>query len=57
MKARHSHRAERVVRFDPEQIESETDFVVDWEETDPEAEDIDARETALLAYGGYAHDD
>ncbi len=57
MKARPSHRAERAVRFDPEKIESETDFVVDWEETDPDLEDIDARETALLAYGGYAHED
>lgn len=57
MKARHSHRVERVVRFDPERIESEPDFVVDWEETDPEIEDIDARETAMLAFGGYARDE
>ena len=29
MKARHTHRTERVLRFDPRQIESESDFVVD----------------------------
>jgi hypothetical protein len=57
MKGRHAHRVERVVRFDPKTVESETDFVVDWEETDPELEDMDARETALLAYGTCAHDD
>ena len=57
MKARHAHRAERLVRFDPEALESETDFYVDWEETDPDIEDMDARETAALAYGGYAHDE
>lgn len=49
MRARHAMRAERAARFDPQQIESETDFVVDWEESDPEIEDIDARETAQLA--------
>lgn len=57
MKARHPQRAERRVQFDPEQAESETDFVVDWEETDPELEDMDARETALLAYGEHAPED
>ncbi|HWI13254.1 MAG TPA: hypothetical protein VNT02_03340 [Burkholderiales bacterium] len=57
MKARHAMRAERPVRFDPQQIESETDFVVDWEESDPEIEDIDARETAQLAFGDRVEED
>ena len=57
MKARHTHRTERVLRFDPKQIESESDFVVDWDETDPEIEDIDAREAAQFEFGGHASDD
>jgi len=57
MKARHAMRAERQVRFDPKQVESETDFVVDWEESDPEIEDIDARETAQLAFGDRVEED
>ncbi len=58
MKARHAMRVERQ-RFDPAKIEaeSETDFVVDWEETDPELEAMDAREAALLACGGHANED
>jgi hypothetical protein len=57
MKPRHTHRAERAVRFDPRQVESETEFVVDWEETDPELEDMDARETAMLAFGDHTAED
>ncbi|MGE5465628.1 MAG: hypothetical protein ACM3RQ_00480 [Methanocella sp.] len=57
MKARHAMRAERRVRCDPEETESEADFVVDWEETDPVLEEMEAREAATAAYGGFAHDD
>lgn len=57
MKARHTHRVERVARFDPRQVESETEFVVDWEETDPQVEDMDARETAMLAFGDHPAED
>jgi hypothetical protein len=57
MKARHTHRVERIVRFDPRQVESETEFVVDWEETDPQLEDMDAREAAMLAFGDHTAED
>ena len=57
MKARHTHRVERVVRSDPRPVESETEFVVDWEETDPQVEDMDARETAMLAFGDHTAED
>ncbi|MGE5522256.1 MAG: hypothetical protein ACM3SS_00965 [Rhodospirillaceae bacterium] len=57
MKARRAMRAERRVRFDPEDTESEADFLVDWEETDPVLEEMDAREAATLAYGSFAHED
>jgi hypothetical protein len=57
MKARHTQRVERVMRFDPQAAESEAEFVVDWEETDPELEDMDARETAMLAFGDHTAED
>lgn len=57
MKSRHAPRTERTVRFDPATIESETDFVCDWEETDPDVEAVDAREAAMLACAGCALDD
>lgn len=47
MSARAHTRVERRVRFDPHQIESEGDFRVEWDETDPDVEDIDAREAAF----------
>ena len=52
MKARHTQRAGRgVVRFDPARIESDDEFVVDWEETDEETEAVEAREDAMRACG------
>ncbi len=57
MKARHPHRADRPAKFDPKAAENGDDFVVEWDETDPEAEDIDARETAMRAFGNLPLDD
>lgn len=57
MKVRHAPRSERRLVFDPVRIEAETEFVCDWEERDPESEDIDAREAASAEFGHRALDD
>jgi len=52
MKARHLHRTERnAPRFDPNATDSDTEFTVEWEETDPELEDAEAREAAMRELG------
>jgi hypothetical protein len=48
---------ERRAVFDPKAPEADEDFVVEWDETDADAEDIDARETAMRDFGDRLLDD
>jgi len=57
MKARTAHRSERRLVFDPAAIEAESDFQCEWEERDPDAEELDARTALDAEFGHHRHDD
>lgn len=58
MKTRHVHRIGRsAARFDPNAIDPDTGFTVDWEEPDAETEDVEAREAAMRELGDRLLDD
>lgn len=58
MKTRHVHGTGRsAARFDPNAIDPDAGFTVDWEEMDAETEDVEAREAAMRELGGRLLDD
>jgi hypothetical protein len=57
MKARHTRARRSAARFDPDAVDADAEFTVDWEEADPETEDVEAREAVMRELGDRPPDD